>query len=181
MKSACIAIVFGSTDTGATGWGEVYSPPFDPDTVAMVVADVFDRRVKGTDPFRIEERTRLLYSLGFTQRPDVTIGGIISAFDVASWDIVGKETGRNVTDLLGGLVRDRLRSYTYLYPAEGEGDDVYNDASVAAARAVEYVELGHTAVKFDPAGPYRAVGPRQPSQNELDRSENFVASPIPLS
>ncbi|MDW3176005.1 MAG: mandelate racemase/muconate lactonizing enzyme family protein [Acidimicrobiia bacterium] len=164
-----------STDTGATGWGEVYSPPFEPDTVAALVADVFERSVQGTDPFRIEERTRLLYSLGFTARPDVTIGGIISAFDMASWDIVGKETNRNVTELLGGLVRDRVRSYTYLYPGEGDdGDAVYTDATLAAARAVEYVDAGHTAIKFDPAGPYRAVGPRQPTLNELDRSEAFV-------
>ncbi len=163
-----------STDTGATGWGEVYSPPFGPDTVDALVADVFDRRVKGTDPFRIEERTRLLYSLGFTQRPDVTLGGIISAFDMASWDIVGKETNRNVTDLLGGLVRDRVRGYTYIYPAPGADESVYVDPTLAAERAVEYVEAGHTAIKFDPAGPYRAVGPRQPSMNELDRSEAFV-------
>ena len=164
-----------STDTGAAGWGEVYSPPFEPDTVAALVSDVFERSVKGTDPFRIEERTRLLYSLGFTARPDVTIGGIISAFDMASWDIVGKETNRNVTDLLGGIVRDRVRSYTYLYPGDGDtGEDVYTDAMLAAARAVEYVDAGHTAIKFDPAGPYRAVGPRQPTINELDRSEAFV-------
>lgn len=163
-----------STDTGATGWGEVYSPPFSPDTVAALVADVFDRRVKGTDPFRIEERTRLLYSLGFTQRPDVTIGGIISAFDMASWDIVGKETNRNVTDLLGGIVRERVRGYTYIYPSPGADDSVYTDPDLAAERAVDYVEAGHTAIKFDPAGPYRAVGPRQPSMNELDRSEAFM-------
>ncbi len=163
-----------STDTGATGWGEVYSPPFGTETIEALVADVFDRRVKGTDPFRIEERTRLLYSLGFTQRPDVTLGGIISAFDMASWDIVGKEVDRNVTDLLGGLVRDQVRGYTYLYPADGEDESVYDDPGLAAARAVEYVDAGHTAIKFDPAGPYRAVGPRQPSQNELDRSEAFV-------
>ena len=37
-----------STDTGAVGWGEVYSPPFDAATVEAVVADVFDRFVKGT-------------------------------------------------------------------------------------------------------------------------------------
>lgn len=163
-----------STDTGATGWGEVYSPPFNTETIAALVADVFDRRVKGTDPFRIEERTRLLYSLGFTQRPDVTMGGIISAFDMASWDIVGKETNRNVTDLLGGIVRERVRGYTYIYPAAGADESVYDDPTLAAERAVTYVEAGHTAIKFDPAGPYRAVGPRQPSMNELDRSEAFV-------
>ncbi len=164
-----------STDTGATGWGEVYSPPMRAETITALVADVFERRVAGTDPFRIEERTRQLYSLGFTQRPDTIIGGIISGFDMASWDIVGKETNRNVVDLLGGLVRDQIRTYTYLYPApEDEGDAVYTDADLAAARAVEYVELGHTAVKFDPAGVYRAVGPRQPSLNELERSEAMV-------
>lgn len=164
-----------TTDTGAVGWGEVYSPPFEPETVDALVADVFERSVAGTDPFRIEERTRVLYSLGFTARPDVTIGGIISAFDMASWDIVGKETNRNVTDLLGGIVRDRVRSYTYLYPGDADdGEAVYIDPVLAAARAVEYVEAGHTAIKFDPAGPYRAVGPRQPSMNELDRSEAFV-------
>lgn len=164
-----------STDTGAAGWGEVYSPPFEPDTVAALVSDVFERSVEGTDPFRIEERTRLLYSLGFTARPDVIMGGIISGFDMASWDIVGKETNRNVTDLLGGIVRDRVRSYTYLYPGDKDSSEaVYADAALAAARAVEYVDAGHTAIKFDPAGPYRAVGPRQPTLNELDRSEAFV-------
>ena len=136
---------------------------------------MFDRCVAGTDPFRIEERSRRIYSLAFTGRPDVTIGGVLSAFDMASWDIVGKETGRNVTDLLGGVVRDRVRSYTYLYPGDDDsGDAVYDDPQLAAARAVDYVEAGHTAIKFDPAGPYREVGPRQPSQNELDRSEAFV-------
>jgi len=164
-----------STDTGAVGWGEVYSPPFDAATVEAVVADVFERSVKGTDPFRIEERTRLLYSIAFTGRPDVTIGGIISAFDMASWDIVGKETNQNVTQLLGGLVRDRVRAYTYLYPADDDPtEDVYENPTLAAETAVKYVERGHTAIKFDPAGPYRAVGPRQPTINELQRSAAFV-------
>ena len=164
-----------TTDTGAVGWGEVYSPPFDAATVHAVVEDIFERTVHGTDPFRIEERTRAIYSLAFTGRPDVTIGGVLSAFDMASWDIVGKETNRNVTDLLGGIVRDRVRSYTYLYPGDSDaGDAVYDDPELAAQRALEYVEAGHTAIKFDPAGPYREVGPRQPTPNELDRSEAFV-------
>ena len=164
-----------STDTGATGWGEVYSPPFDAAAVEAVVADVFDRFVSGTDPFRIEERARKIYSIAFTGRPDPTIGGILSAFDVASWDIVGKETNQNVTQLLGGIVRDRVRSYTYLYPAADDPtEDVYTNPTLAASTAVKYVEMGHTAIKFDPAGPYREVGPRQPTMNELTRSAAFV-------
>lgn len=164
-----------STDTGAVGWGEVYSPPFATHTIEALVADVFDRFVAGTDPFRIEERTRHIYSIGFTGRPDPTIGGVLSAFDIASWDILGKEAGQNVTTLIGGLVRDRVRSYTYLYPADDDPtESVYDDPDAAAECALAYVDAGHTAIKFDPAGPYRAVGPRQPSMNELDRSEAFV-------
>jgi 2-dehydro-3-deoxyphosphogalactonate aldolase len=51
---------------------------------------------------------------------------------------------------------------------------VYSDPDAAAARALEYVEQGFTAVKFDPAGPYSVFDPRQLSLGDLDRSERFV-------
>ena len=35
------------------------------------------------------------------------------------WDIAGKAAGKPVWALLGGRVHERLRAYTYLYPAEG--------------------------------------------------------------
>ena len=146
-----------TTDTGVEGWGEVYSPPFTAPTIEAVVTDVFERYVEGTDPFRIEERNRRIYSIAFTGRPDVTIAGVMSAFDMASWDVVGKELGRNVTELIGGVVRDRVRGYTYLYPGPDDTDEaVYEDPVLAAEAALAYVEQGHTAIKFDPAGPYRS-------------------------
>jgi galactonate dehydratase len=37
------------------------------------------------------------------------------------------------------MVHERLRSYTYLYPARGEGDEFYHDAERSAQRAAEYV------------------------------------------
>ena len=40
---------------------------------------------------------------------------------------------------------------------------IYHDAELSAQRAAEYVKQGFTAVKFDPAGPYSAFDPRQPS------------------
>jgi L-alanine-DL-glutamate epimerase-like enolase superfamily enzyme len=164
-----------TTDTGVVGYGEIYSVPFHPTTVEHMVADVFERRVKGTDPFRIELLFRTLYSRGFTQRPDVSMSGILSGIEIACWDIVGKELDRPVHDLLGGRVRDRVRSYTYLYPGDGDtGDEVYANPQLAAERAVAYVEQGFNAIKFDPAGPYASMGPRQPSLEALDRSEAFV-------
>ncbi|MDH4116938.1 MAG: mandelate racemase/muconate lactonizing enzyme family protein [Acidimicrobiia bacterium] len=162
------------TDTGVVGFGEVYSVPFHPQVVAQMIEDVVDRHVIGADPFRIERLWRIIYSSGYTQRPDTSILGILSGIEMACWDIIGKETGRPVYDLLGGRVREKLRSYTYLYPDPGEDTTVYSDPDLAAERAVAYVERGFTAVKFDPFGPYTALDPRQPSLEALDLSERFV-------
>ncbi len=93
---------------------------------------------------------------------------------MACWDIVGKELGRPVYDLLGGRVHERLRAYTYLYPEEGDESDVYADPELAAERACQYVKQGFTAVKFDPVGPYSAFDPRQLSLQALDHTERFV-------
>lgn len=163
-----------TTDGGVSGYGEVYSVPFHPRVVEQMIRDVVDRHVIGADPFRVETLWRTLYSSGFTQRPDVSMMGILSGLETACWDIIGKETGRPVYDLLGGRVHEALRSYTYLYPADGDNRDVYADPDLAAERAGEYADMGFTAVKFDPAGPYTAFDPRQLSLEALERCETFV-------
>ena len=169
-----------TTDDGINGFGEAYSIPFHPRVVAKMIEDVCDRYVIGTDPFRIERLWRVVYSSGYTQRSGPAIMGVLSAIETACWDIVGKALDKPVYELLGGLVHEKLRSYTYLYPNEGEvGDvhhqaDVYSDPDLAAERASEYVQQGFTAVKFDPIGPYSAFDPRQLSLESLDRAEQFV-------
>lgn len=163
-----------TTDDGIDGYGEVYSVPFHPDVVAQMIADVFTRHLLDRDPFQIESMWRRVYSTGFTQRPDVSLMGILSGLEMACWDIVGKAVGRPVYDLLGGLVHERIRTYTYLYPQPGDATNVYADPDLATERAVEYVAQGFTAVKFDPAGPYSAFDPRQLSLEDMDRAERFV-------
>jgi 2-dehydro-3-deoxyphosphogalactonate aldolase len=162
------------TDAGVEGIGEVYSVPFHPRVVERMIGDVFERHVLGCDPFKIERLWRVVYSSGYTQRPDTSLVGILSGIEMACWDIVGKELGKPVYELLGGRVHERLRSYTYLYPRDGDDRAVYEDAEMAAERAVEYMDLGFTAVKFDPVGPYGAFDPRQLSPQTLDRTERFV-------
>ena len=162
------------TDGGVTGVGEVYSIPFHPHVVARMIEDVCARHVVGADPFKIERLWRIVYSSGYTQRPDTSLVGILSGIEMACWDIVGKELSKPVYELLGGRVHERLRSYTYLYPQDGDRTDVYQDPDLAAQRASEYVEQGFTAVKFDPVGPYSAFDPRQLSLEALDRAERFV-------
>ena len=93
---------------------------------------------------------------------------------MACWDVVGKAAGRPVHELLGGRVHDALRAYTYLYALDGDDGDVYLEADAAATRAVEEVDRGFTAVKFDPAGPYTVMGGHQPTQEWLRRSADFA-------
>ena len=162
------------TDNGIEGIGEVYSVPFHPHVVARMIEDVFARRVEGTDPFKIERLWRIVYSSGFTQRPDTSILGILSGIEMACWDIVGKALGKPVYELLGGKVHERLRSYTYIYPEPDDKTDVYVDPELAVQRALKYADMGFTAVKFDPVSPFTAFDPRQLSLEALDRAERFV-------
>ena len=163
-----------TTDTGVEGIGEIYSVPFHPHVVARMIEDVCERRVVGWDPFKIERLWRIIYSSGFTQHPDLSLMGVLSGIEMACWDIIGKDLGKPVYELLGGQVHERLRSYTYLYPKEGDPGNVYMDPDLAAQRALEYADMGFTAIKFDPVGPYTAFDPRQLSLESLDRAERFV-------
>ncbi|MCL4295011.1 MAG: mandelate racemase/muconate lactonizing enzyme family protein, partial [Anaerolineae bacterium] len=163
-----------TTDHQLVGYGEVYSVPFHPQIVARMIEDVCARYVIGTDPFKIERLWRIVYSSGYTQRPDPSLLGVLSGIEMACWDIVGKELNKPIYELLGGQVHEKLRSYTYLYPEEADKTNVYHDPELAAERAAEYVKRGFTAVKFDPVGPYSAFDPRQLSLPVLDHTEKFV-------
>ena len=164
------------TEDGIEGLGEVYAATFGPETVAAMIEDVFERHVVDMDPFRIERLWRNVYGHGYSGRPDISLLGVLSGIEMACWDIVGKAVGKPVYELLGGRVHERLRGYTYLYREPDDEGDVYFDPDLAAERAATYAALGHTALKFDPAGPYSTFDPRQPGLEELDRCERYVAT-----
>ena len=162
------------TACGVEGVGEVYAATFGPKIISAMIEDLFERRLLGRDPFQIETFWRESYGSGFTLRPDLTLMGAISGLEMACWDIMGKALGQPIYNLLGGKVHERLRSYTYLYPAPGESDDFYHSADRSAARAAEYVSQGFTAVKFDPTGGWSSYDPRQPTQESLERTVRLV-------
>jgi len=163
-----------TTDSGVEGIGEVYAVPFHPAVVEKMINDVVERYVIGTSPFDIEALWRRAYSAGFTQRPDVSMMAILSGIETACWDIMGKETNQPVYNLLGGKVRDRVRTYTYIYPAPGADNSVYSNADISCERAASYIKEGFTALKSGPAGPYSAFDARQLSLEMLDFTEKFV-------
>jgi 2-dehydro-3-deoxyphosphogalactonate aldolase len=164
LKTAC----------GIEGVGEVYAATFGPRVVAAMIEDVFARRFLGRDPLQIEAIWRETYGSGFTLRPDVSLMGVLSGLEMACWDIVGKAVEQPIYNLLGGKVNERLRSYTYLYPGPGEGDDFYHDPERSAARAAEYAAQGFTGLKFDPLGGFSSYDPRQPTQEALERTVKLV-------
>jgi galactonate dehydratase len=163
-----------TTADGVSGLGEAYCVPFEPHLVARMIEDVFARYMVGQDPHDVEVLWRRVYSSGFTQHPDLTLMGVLSALEMACWDIIGKAAGKPVHKLLGGRVHERLRAYTYIYPRPGDKTDVYRDPDLAAERAQEYLARGYTALKFDPAGPYSAFDGRQLSLETLDLCERFA-------
>jgi galactonate dehydratase len=164
-----------TTNDGISGIGEVYCDTFGPQVITAMVADVFARHVEGMDPFRLEDLWRRVYGTGYTLRPDVSLMSVLSAIEIALWDIQGKALGKPLHALLGGKVHERLRSYTYIYPKieEGESESIYWDPERSANRAAEYVAAGFTAVKFDPAAPYSVFDPRQPSLESLELCAKF--------
>ncbi len=162
-----------TSQCGITGVGEVYASTFHPKVMQAALEDVFERYLQGQDPHHIERFYRECYSSGFTQRPDLTMMGAFSGLEMACWDIIGKAANKPVYELIGGKIRDRLRSYTYLYPKDKDGKYNYDCPELAAECAIENMEKGFSAVKFDPAGPYSAYSGHHISLDTMQRCEIF--------
>ena len=165
-----------TTDTGISGYGECYGASVGPDAMKVVIEDVFARHMAGENPENIEKMFRRAYSSGFTQRPDLTVMGAFSGLEIACWDILGKAHDRPVYALLGGLMNERVRSYTYLYPMDHHDDDFWISPEQQAESAAAAVAQGFTAVKFDPAGPYTMRGGHMPALMDIDLSVRMCAA-----
>ena len=162
------------TKCGIIGVGEVYSASFHPEVVVKGIKDVFERYLKGHDPHHVERLYRECFSSGFTQRPDLTMMGVLSGLEMACWDIIGKAANKPIYELIGGKVHDKLRSYTYLYPKDKNGVLNYEDPELGAESAVSFMEQGFSAIKFDPAGPYSSYSGHQISLKRLTHCENYT-------
>jgi len=162
------------TDNGIEGIGEAYGIPFDPHAIVSLIQTTAERFLIDADPFKIESLWRRIYGSGFDQHPDVTKMAIISGFEMACWDIIGKALDEPVYNLLGGQYHEKLRSYTYLYAADSKGQNDEMDPQMAGERAADYAKLGFTAIKFDPVGRATSLAPLQLSLETLEEAETMV-------
>ena len=88
--------------------------------VAVGVVEHFKSILIGQDARRIEHLWQLMFRGGFFPAGRIATS-VISAVDMALWDLRGKALGVPVYDLLGGRVRDRV----VCYPGnDGESFDI---------------------------------------------------------
>ena len=177
------------TDTGLVGWGETaVLGCFGGLEKAYVeiVKGVFERYLRGKNPLDRDPLSRTIYGGITSQHADYVMGGVLSAFDLAMWDIAGRHYGAPVADLLGGRHRERIRTYTYMYDHDAGGDLLASmvawtsDPKRLAVMARRLVDEGFTGLKLDPLNFVPpGWGPPQPWEipaAEYDRAERCVAA-----
>jgi galactonate dehydratase len=95
------------TDAGISGLGETF---FGARTVEAYIHESVAPQLLGADPLAIEKIHRQLTPyVGYSGTGAESRGR--SAVDIALWDILGQHTKVPVYQLLGGLTRDRVRTY----------------------------------------------------------------------
>ncbi len=101
--------LFVHTDAGITGIGE----PYLENHPAAVIAEVarLEEHLIGEDPRRVEALWERMYNAGLGYKGGPVTMSAISGIDMALWDIVGKEVGKPLHQLLGGACRERVRVY----------------------------------------------------------------------
>jgi galactonate dehydratase len=99
------------TDEGVVGWGE---PVVEgrARSVEAAVAEYAEMLI-GQDPARINDLWQTMYRGAF-YRGGAVFMSAIAGIDQALWDIKGKTLGVPVYQLLGGLVRDRMKTYCWV-------------------------------------------------------------------
>lgn len=136
-----------TSEPGLYGWGES-TLEWKTKGVAGSVEDLSVLLI-GQDPRRIEHIWQIMHRQYFWRGGIVTMSAM-SGIDQALWDILGKETGKPVCQLLGGPVRDRLRLYDHLGGGSLEGMYQTGSAERFAELTIASRERGFTAAKSMP-------------------------------
>jgi glucarate dehydratase len=155
------AIIQLDTDSGLTGLGETYA-----DTRHLARLQAAAEAIAGLDVFALNEiRAAIAVRLRGDDAAVGTAGMITSAsavdqvlspFEVACLDIQGHATGRPVSDLLGGAVREAVPFSAYLFykwaaHPGGEPDawgEALDPAGIVAQATRMIDEYGFTAIKL---------------------------------
>ena len=152
-KNLCFVKV--DTDEGVHGWGECYTQS-DRDVQVTAHVEQLTRYLVGRDPANIKHFLQVAYDDFASRRGAMDLYCALSGIEQALWDINGKALGVPVHKLIGGACRDRIRVYANGWSEPYKHGTSGQDA--LAAEALKVVEMGFTALKFDPVpGPWRTL------------------------
>ena len=162
--SSTVLFVKLTTATGAVGWGQA--------PTTLMTRPVFEslrevaRFYEGIELHDHAEAFAGFDRHSFYRSRSMEATSALSAIDIAVHDLLGREAGVPVSELLGGRRRAKVRAYS-----NGWYSDCIEPAEFAAAARVQ-VDGGFTALKFDPFGAaFRTLAPE-----ELDRAVARVAA-----
>lgn len=153
-------------EPGLVGWGES-SLGWYPHAVSGAVRDL-EPLLVGKDPRPVERLWQTMVRAPYFKGGAVAMSAI-AGIDQALWDIKAKALGVPLFELLGGPVRDRVRTYVNLGSELG-GDPMRREAWADAAHATR--EAGFDAMKVYPVPPARPLE----GTAWLRRSEDLVAA-----
>jgi len=131
-------IVKVNTDEGIYGLGESGGGHYIP-KIGQPIVDFFKRTLIGTKIDDIEKIWRKLYLSSYYWGRRGIGTSIISAIEIALWDIKGKFEKKSLYELIGGKKRDKVRIY-----ASGGMQKPIKDL---LTEIDSYLEDGFTAVK----------------------------------
>lgn len=153
-SSAETAVVVVRDEDGRTGIGEADAPAtVVRELVLMEDVHAWSRGLRGMlvgrDPFELTAIHDALYE-GTIYHGRRGLGiHALSAVDVALHDLVGKQLGRPVYELLGGARRDTITPYATIYPGAVGDRTLGAVMDDIAARFEQAVALGYRALKME--------------------------------
>ena len=147
------------TDEGITGIGErIAGSAFsdrleDLKSQVNLVKELVGQIVLGEDPLNTELIWDKMYGTWHDLRhPSLYATPVISAIDMALWDIKGKVANLPIYQLLGGQYHKKLRAYAYMPDI-----DFDKHPEKAGEVALQLLEEGNTACKLDPFMPLHPI------------------------
>ena len=162
-KNLCFVKV--ETDEGIHGWGECFTQS-DRDLQIKAHVDALTRYLIGRDTANIKHFLKVAYDDFASRRGGLDFYSAISGIEQAMWDIQGKAMGVPVYKLIGGACRSKIRVYANGWSEpykRGTGNP-----DILASEALKMVELGFTAIKFDPVpGPWRTLIEKEIEQHTV--------------
>ena len=164
------------TDEGITGIGEriagsSYSNHLDDLKSQISLIEQFAGQfVIGQNPMNIELIWDRMYGTHHDLRhPSLFATPVISAIDMALWDIAGKIANQPIYNLLGGQYHEKLRAYAYM-----PNVDLDKHPEKAGDVALQLLEEGNSACKIDPFMPVHPV--RDIPIWEIEKAETIFKS-----